>query len=356
MSLRIFSQFPEFYIFILKYYHALNLIEVNLFSRQLSFLSNSDSFFLFGPRQTGKSTWLKSLLSDVLRVNLLKPRVARELKQNPEILEDLIRNFVASRPLRNPTDTISVIVDEVQKVPELLDVIQFILVNGVEAVDAEHTAKKPKVNFTCRFILTGSSPRKLLSAKRNLLGGRAGWKTFHPLTVQEILSDPEFSVSQQEMIQWGGMPGLVKLKSKRNWFENYIEVFLETEIRNESLIRNLPAFERFLRIAANGVSEQTVYRAIASDLGITEKTVAAWYQILADTLIGELLPCFDLTTKRKPVSAPKFFFFDCGVANALLGRFSLAEGTREMASAMEAWVYQNLKAYCAYSPLKFKLF
>lgn len=327
-----------------------------MFVRSLQIESRSGSYFLFGPRQTGKSTWLKSILTEVLIINLLKPKMARELQENPELLEDLIRQFALSREPAPKKEILTIVIDEVQKVPELLDVIQDILLNGVSLASSVKGPNSSRMHMECRFILSGSSPRKLLASQRNLLGGRAGWQSFHPLTVQELLSDPEYHFSQKEMIQWGGMPAPAKLKSKKSWFENYIEVFLETEIRNEALVRNIPAFERFLRIAANGVSEQTVFRAIASDLGITEKTVASWYQILVDTLVGELLPCFDLTTKRKPVSAPKFYFFDCGITNALMGRWDLVEGSREMAVAMESWVYQNLKALCAYSKKRYRLF
>jgi uncharacterized protein len=210
--------------------------------------------------------------------------------------------------------------------------------------------------FECQFILTGSSPRNLLRSGKNLLGGRAGWKTFHPLTISELKTHPSKIFQLQEAIQWGGMPAAVLSKNKKNWFENYRDVFLETEVRNEGLVRNLPQFERFLRVAAAGISEQVVFRSLASDLGINEKTVTSWYQILTDTLLGELLPCFSLSKKRKPVTSSKFFFFDCGVGNSLLGRFDIQEGTPEYSAALENLVYQNLKALCSYSAKRYRMF
>jgi uncharacterized protein len=195
-----------------------------------------------------------------------------------------------------------------------------------------------------------------LRSGKNLLGGRAGWKTMHPLTISELKSDSSKRFDLNEVIQWGGMPSPSLLKNKRTWFENYREVFLETEIRNKGFVRSLPQFERFLRVAAAGISEKVVFRALGSDLGINEKTVTSWYQILTDTLLGELLPCFSRSQKRKAVSSPKFFFFDCGVGNSILGRYNIQERTPEYAAAFENLVYQNLKALCSYSNQRLRLF
>jgi predicted AAA+ superfamily ATPase len=305
-----------------------------MFSRAygLSSLILEESFFLFGPRQTGKTTQLLMEFPDALLVDLLRPGLARELQQRPEYLSEMILQYlirVKHRPL--------VIIDEIQKIPILLDVIQ------------SEIFKAESKEIPLRFILTGSSPRKIFKQGQNLLGGRLGLRTFWPLSYVESKSDPNIIPSLLDLVQWGGLPAVIKSGQKKSALKRYVDVYLDQEVRMEGLSRNLTKFSRFLEIAALSTGQQISMRGIASDVGLSESTVAAWFGILEDTLVGLLLPCFQKTMKRKAMTSRKFYFFDCGLANALLGRFSLSEATPEFGTAMENYIYQNLRVYLAQS-------
>lgn len=289
-----------------------------------------ESFFLFGPRQTGKTTQLSKEFPRALMVDLLKPGIARELQRKPEHLSEIIRQYLAKAP-----SLPLVIVDEIQKIPNLLDVVQ------TELTKAESN------DIELRFILTGSSTRRLLRAGQNLLGGRVGLKTFWPLSFLEATSDPKFAPTLLELVQWGGLPSVIKSGQRKAILRRYIDVYLEQEVRSEGLTRNLPKFSRFLEIAALATGQQVSMRGLSSDVGLSEATVASWFGILEETLIGYLVPCFQKTHKRKAMTSRKFYFFDCGLANALLNRFTLSEATPEFGVALENYVFQNLKIHCA---------
>jgi predicted AAA+ superfamily ATPase len=242
----------------------------------------------------------------------------------------MIRQYLAKSP-KFPI----VIIDEIQKIPPLLDII-----HG-EIFEAEAN------NRDLRFILTGSSPRRLLRAGQNLLGGRVGLRTFWSLSYTEATSDPQIVPTIGDLVQWGGLPSVIKSAQRKAVLKRYIDVYLELEIRAEGITRNLPKFSRFLEIAALATGQQISMRGLASDVGLSESTVTSWFGILEETLIGYLLPCFQKTHKRKAMTSRKFYFFDCGLSNALLNRFSLSEATPEFGIAMESYVFQNLKIYCA---------
>lgn len=148
-------------------------------------------------------------------------------------------------------------------------------------------------------------------------------------------------------MQWGGLPSVIKSAQRKAVLKRYIDVYLELEIRAEGITRNLPKFSRFLEIAALATGQQISMRGLASDVGLSESTVTSWFAILEETLIGYLLPCFQKTHKRNAMTSRKFYFFDCGLSNALLNRFSLFEATPEYGIAMESYIFQNLKIYCA---------
>lgn len=289
-----------------------------------------ESFFLFGPRQTGKTTQLLKELPRALVVDLLQPGVVRELTKRPEHLSEIIRQYLA----KSPTLPV-VVIDEIQKIPALLDVVH----SEIFAAEAN--------NREIRFVLTGSSPRRLLRAGQNLLGGRVGLRTFWPLTYTEAISDSKIVPTIKELVQWGGLPSVIKTNQRKAVLKRYIDVYLEMEIRAEGVTRNLPKFSRFLEIAALATGQQISMRGLASDVGLSESTVASWFGILEETLIGYLLPCFQKTHKRKAMSSKKFYFFDCGLSNAILNRFSLSEATPEFGTAMENYIFQNLKFHCA---------
>ena len=289
-----------------------------------------ESFFLFGPRQTGKTTALKNAFPNALYLDLLMPGLVREFEAKPENLIEIISHYIIEN-----NELPVIIIDEIQRIPELLDVIQS------QLFDLE----RKKINI--RFVLTGSSPRKILRAGKNLLGGRVGWRTFWPLTFIESQSDESLKPSLRELVQWGALPAVVKGQHKKAQLRRYIDVYLEQEIKNEGLSRNLPKFAKFLGIAALATGQQISMRALSSDVGLSETTVNSWFKILEDTLIGHFVPCFQRTHIRKAMTSQKFYFFDCGVANALLNRFSIYEGTPEYGVALENYVFQNLAAYAA---------
>jgi uncharacterized protein len=300
----------------------------------------TESFFLFGPRQTGKTTELLAKFPKALFIDLLRPGVARSLESKPEELTEMIDSYLA-KEISNPI----VVIDEIQKLPILLDVVQSLIF------------KLESEGVSIRFILTGSSPRKLLKAGQNLLGGRIGWHSFWPLTFAEAKSDEKVSLTLKDMVQWGGLPAVLKSGQKKALLKRYVDVYLELEIKSEGVSRNLPKFSRFLEVAALSVGQQVSMRAISSDIGVSESTVSSWFGILEDTLVGHLVPCFQKTTSRKAMTSNKFYYFDCGVANTILGRFSLSEATPEFGVALESYVFQNLATYCSQNQEKsMKLF
>jgi predicted AAA+ superfamily ATPase len=300
----------------------------------LTEILEDQSIFLLGPRQTGKTTYLRrQLKGTALSFNLLDSKIYREFLRHPERLEERVRPV-----LKNATERTIIVIDEVQRVPEVLAAVQNILTDFPNA----------------RFILTGSSARKLHRDKNiNLLGGRAARVLFHGLTTDEI-ADTNFSIEDQ--VQWGTLPSVLLAKNRALLLDSYVDLYLKEEIVAEAITRKLADFERFLETSALCQGQQVVFAKIASDMGIDQKTCRSWFQVLEDTLIGHLLPCFDGTKRRKAVSSAKFYFFDPGIANALLGRLSLRKGTPEYGVALETLVHENLRARIDSTRNKAKLF
>ncbi len=247
---------------------------------------NVMSLFLLGPRQTGKSTLIADTLPNALLIDLLTRKTFQTLASDP----DLLKNIVCA------SKSNIIVIDEVQKLPSLLDVAQQIIF--------ESKGQK-------KFLLTGSSARKLKRQGVNLLGGRAAQTHLHPLLLSELNTNNVFP-----LLQWGSLPSVVTVDDKRLVLESYVSLYLDQEIRAEGLSRNIEHFSRFLEIAALSNGQQLNFASLASDVAMSEKTVAQWFTLLQDTLVGRLIPCYQKTTKRKPVKAPKFFFFDCGIVNA----------------------------------------
>lgn len=308
--------------------------------KRLDFISEPlkvQSQFLFGPRQTGKSTLLASLFHEALRVDLLDQTEARLLLRNPESLGRRIDAVLAS----SHQTRLTVIIDEIQNQPELL--------NEVHRCLAQHGSE-------LRFLLTGSSARKLRRQGVNLLGGRAGTVRVFPLVWSEVQSWKEKSISLEDCLQWGSMPHILREKENaQKLLLSYIQNYLEIEIRTEGLTRSLSDFSRFLEVAALANAQQISFRGLCSDVGVNEKTLAAWFNILEETLIGSLLAPFVATKKRKAVSFSKFYFFDCGVANAVLERFALGRGAPEQGVALECFMHGQLRAWCAAQSVQGKL-
>lgn len=297
-----------------------------------SFL-NRKSVFLFGPRQTGKSTWLKENYPQALYINLLSRRTYDDYARRAEALESDLQLFQ-----RQETSNI-VIIDEVQKLPKLLDEVH----NQIEA------------NKKLRFILTGSSARKLKRESANLLGGRASWRNMFPLVYPEVSAQLTCVRDLERRLLVGGLPHVFDSTSPLEELDDYVQLYLNEEVKAEGLVRNYDAFNRFLTTSALCNAKQINFTQIGSDAQIPPRTAHDYFQILEDTLIGFMLPAFTDTPSRKAMTSAKFYLFDTGVVNGLLGRASLKAGTTEFGDLFEHFVISEIRAYLSYKQVKARL-
>ncbi len=288
------------------------------------------SLLLLGPRQTGKTTLLRLSYPQSKVFDLLDPELFRDLNKSPSSLKEYIK----------PKEKGPIIIDEIQKLPELIDVVQTLI----------------EENKSTRFILTGSSARKLRKQGQNLLGGRAFPLFLHPITSAEYLSLKEAHLSLETLIQLGGLPSVLTATAPARILKAYVGIYLQEEIKSEGYARNLGDFSKFLEVAALTNSEQLDFAGVSRDVQLSPRTVAAYYSILQDTLIGYLLEPFRETKTRKAVSKPKFYYFDVGICNFLTGRESLSKGTPEYGKALEHFIFTELRAYRDYSEKDFDLF
>lgn len=276
-----------------------------------------EAMFLFGGRQVGKSTLLKERFKAAIYYDLLKSDLRRRLRRNPE----LFRNAL----MKEPEGTL-VIVDEIQKVPDLLDEVHLLMFE-------KHL----------KFILSGSSARKLKKEGANTLGGRATKRTLFPLVWPEI---PDFDIDRA--VQNGMIPPHYAVKDATDRLEAYVDLYLREEIQEEALVQNIDDFARFMEVAAISDGEMINYENIASDCGVSAKTVKSYFRILYDTLIGYEIPAYTKVIKRRVSQAPKFYYFDVGLANYLMGRNSLKRGTDDFGHAFEHYIVQEILAYRGY--------
>jgi len=284
-----------------------------------------ESCFLWGPRQTGKSTLLQYLFPDSPRYDLLLSDEFVRLISNPALMRE---ELLAKPPGNKP-----VIIDEVQKIPTLLDEVQWLIVNrGIQ------------------FILCGSSARKLKRSGANLLGGRALHYELFPLVSKEI---PNFNLLRA--LNHGLLPRHYLAENPQALLKSYIGDYLKEEIAAEAVTRNLPAFARFLEAAAFSNGQIVNYQNIAAECGVSAVTVKEYFQILVDTLIGRFVPAFQKRPKRRVIHAPRFYFFDVGIVNYLLKRESIKLGSENFGRAFEHFIYQELTAYRHYSGKNFDL-
>ena len=280
--------------------------------------SLQDSLFLWGARQTGKSTLLKSLFPNVRRYDLLNSEEFERFFRNPELLREELKDA-------NPDNL--VIIDEIQKIPQLLNEVHWLICNR-----------------SIRFILCGSSARKLFRCGANLLGGRALRTVMYPLVSAEIT---DFDLNRA--IHNGMLPRHYTAANPQRRLQAYIGDYLNEEIRAEALSRNLNYFARFMEIAAQSSGEMIVYNNIAQDCGVSANTVKEYFNILEQTMIGYLISGFTATSKRRAIAAPKFYYFDVGIVNYLLKRGNMAQGTEAYGHAFEHLIIQELIAYLGYS-------
>lgn len=277
------------------------------------------SVFFLGPRQTGKSTLVRTQFPGARYVDLLEADTFRELSAYPETLRQSLTD----------EDRI-IIIDEVQKLPGILDEV--------------HTMMER--NKSLRFVLTGSSARKLKSGAANLLGGRAWLARLHPL-VSEETGHSRFL----RRLSHGSLPAVIDSEFPIEDLKAYVGTYLQEEIRAEGLARSIESFSRFLDVAGICNGEQLNYTKVGNDTGIPPRTVRDHFQILEDTLIGHTLPPFRKTGRRKAVATSKFYFFDVGVANLLLKRGRVEPGSESFGRALEHLVFLELKAFLSYRRL-----
>ena len=274
------------------------------------------SCFLFGPRQTGKSTLIRQQFADCPVWNLLDQALFLRLSRNPA----LIRESLADRP-----GTGIAVIDEIQRMPELL--------NEVHLLIEEHGI---------RFLLTGSSARRLRRKGVNLLGGRARSRVLHPLLRVEL--GDRFSLDRA--LEHGLLPPIFFSESPAEDLAGYAGDYLREEVAAEALVRNIGAFSRFLEVAALAHGDMVNFANVANDAQVPASTVREYYEILKDTLIAHEVRAFTDTRKRKAVSTAKYYLFDIGVARHLQGRRGLAPGTAEYGLAFESFIFQEIKAWC----------
>ena len=278
-------------------------------------LLEKKSYFLFGPRQTGKTFLIQKSLKGAKVYDLLDTSVFLALSQNPGRIEQEI----------TPRDRL-VVIDEIQRLPELLNEVHRLIENrGIH------------------FLLTGSSARKLRRGGINLLGGRARTRSLHPLTYKEL--GDRFHLDQA--LERGLLPSIYFSNEPLEDLEAYTGLYLQQEIVAEGVIRNIPAFSRFLKIASFCNSKIVNFTNVSSDAQVPRTTVYEYFEILKDTLILHELPAWRKSKKRKPLASSKYYFFDVGVVAALQGRV-YRPGTPEYGEAFETFIFHELISYRDY--------
>ena len=300
------------------YNRSLNI--KNLISEDTDF----HAFLVLGPRQTGKTHLIREQLkSDSWIINLLDTKSFVELTAHPEKMREV---YLAKESRPN-----LIVIDEIQRIPELLSEVHLML-----------------EEYDVRFLLTGSSARKLKRQNVNLLGGRLRKIGFHPLIFREL--GVHFDLVR--VLSYGGLPTVVKARSPLRVLDTYVGTYLKEEIAAEGFARSLPAFSRFLTVAAIANGSMLSYSSLANDAGIPKTTLIEHFSVLKDTLIIHELPAFEGTLKRKPIETSKFYFFDIGVANYLAGRRSLLDATLfDAGTAFENWIHHELRSFLDYNDL-----
>lgn len=297
---------------------------MNKYNRSLAINMNlkSTSCFLFGPRATGKTSLLKAQLKKSIYIDLLNSDVYEELMRRPTTLSELIGS-----------EKQIVVIDEIQKLPKLLDEVHRLI-------------EEKKI----KFLLTGSSARKLRREGANMLGGRAREAQLFPLTWKEI---DDFDLIKY--LNFGGLPIIYQSKQPTEDLKAYVRNYLSEEIKAEALVRNYERFVRFLEVMSTANGQELNYASLASDSGVPARTIENHIEVLKDTLMAfELLP-FSKTLKRKATTKSKFYFFDIGVANYLAEKLPLAEGASDIGVSFEHFIINEVRAYLSYHRIDKKL-
>jgi predicted AAA+ superfamily ATPase len=272
-------------------------MEYNLDMKYARLISptKSNSYFIFGARGTGKSTLLKDLYpkSDFFWIDLLLPSEEEQYLMHPELLKE--KYLVLEKEKRPKT----IIIDEVQKVPKLLDVVHYMI-----------------EEYKIRFILTGSSARKLKVQSANLLAGRAFQYIMYPFSAFEIANDFHLN----DVISYGLLPKLYELNDaadKNDFLRSYVQKYIKEEVQMEQLVRDIVPFRKFLEVAAASNGDILNYSKIGRTCGVDSKSVSRYFEILVDTFLGVMLDSYHTSVRVRQIASPKFYFFDIGVLRAL---------------------------------------
>ena len=279
--------------------------------------AHNDSLFLWGARQTGKSTLLKMMFPHTRYIDLLKSDEFERYNRRPALLREELELL--------PENEL-IIIDEIQKSPALLDEVHWLMSNR-----------------NLRFILSGSSARKLRRGGVNLLGGRAVRKHLYPFVSAEI---PDFNLLKA--CNNGMLPRHYLVENAVNRLHAYVGDYLQQEIKAEALTRNLNIFSRFMEVAALSNGEIINYNNIATECGVSAPTVKEYFSILEETLIAYIIPAYTRNVKRRVIQSPKFYYFDVGIANFLLRRTAINPGSPEFGHAFEHLIMQEIIAYIGY--------
>ncbi len=283
------------------------------------FQGSRQSFFLFGPRGTGKSTWVKQYFKDALFIDLLAPDVFRLYSARPERLREIA-------DAQNTVQTI--VIDEIQKLPVLLDVVHQLM-----------------ESHKMRFILTGSSARKLKRSGVDMLAGRAVVKAMHPFMAAEL--GDEFTM--EKALSLGMVPLVVYAPSPHETINAYAALYLKEEVQTEGLVQNIGSFSRFLESASFSHGAVLNISDVARDCQVGRKTAEGYFSILEDLLLAFRVPVFTKRARRNLISHPKFYYFDAGVFRSVRPTGPLDSTSEIDGAALEGLVAQHLRAWISYS-------
>ena len=283
------------------------------------------SFFLFGPRGTGKSTWVREKFPQAVYLDLLEAEIYNDLMANPQRLENLIP--------KGHEDWI--VLDEVQKIPALLNEVHRLI----------------EKNKNYRFVLTGSSARRLRHRGVNLLAGRALTYAMYPMTAFELSTD----FNLEKSVQNGHLPSVFREPEPKKYLESYVRTYLKEEVQEEGLTRNLGAFSRFLEAASFSQGSVLTITEVSRECSVERKVVENYFSIVEDLLIGVRLPIFAKKAKRRMAAHPKFYFFDVGVYRTLRPAGPLDRPEEIEGAVYETLFFQELRAINDYFALGYDL-